>query len=378
MIQQINLTFNNHSAYIIFSVYNHIKMQLTLNYSWLKSLNSVCNVFSSGLIPGLPIISKVTLNYPYLLSASKPCILCRPILRQFNVSINNNSAKNKRYLDNVQSLFDIEEDESRPSKHETNYSFESSLNKRDYIRQEELLQNKLKANVFKVNQITNEDWEAIKRSILEMQGSINEENIDAIIMNSSSEFGLSLCKSYFKYLKSTEKRINRATYGSYLRAFYICSSSCSEHDLKQILQIYKELITVYPILDSYTAEKAILALCLTENWKEYDKLFNEIKKSYHPTGLVYSAIIKTSFKNSEVELGWQLMEEMMLNCGRVPDDIFMFWLQRNKENKDLTRVLDFFNKFNSMPSYELSGEIKTCFNQINTQGKGVFTTIVKG
>lgn len=355
------------------------KLQLTVHYCQTKLINSLNSSFISGLIP---VVSKVPQRSYSNFCRNKLYNLA--ISRQFYFQTNSFSAKKRQNFIsslpsrfNAKSLWDMEENETNSAEHKTDDKLELSHTKKKHLRQDNMLFNKLKEGSCKDQEITNEDWDAIRMSILEIPGTINEENIDAITMKSCAEISLSLCKSYFKYLKATNKRINRATYGNYLQAFHTFSSSCTDDDLKEILDVYNELVSVYPILDSHTAEKVVFAISLTKNWKTYDKLFRDIKQFYHPHGPVYSVVIKTAFRNGEIDLGWKLIEEMMVNCGRVSDDVFKCWLEAHKTNEDLVRVLNFLNKFNTMPSFQLCKTIMMTFNDINAQGKGTFTTILK-
>lgn len=225
------------------------------------------------------------------------------------------------------------------------------------------------------------DWNDIKNSTLEINGCINEENIDAIIIKKCCGMkSLQLGKSFFKYLKSSMHTINRATYGNYLRLFYDCSSECNETDLNEIYDIYEELQHIYQDLDSNTAEKVVLALSLTKHWKEYVKLFEVIEKIYFPTSIAYSAVVRAAFKNNERELGWSLMEEMQNRGINVPDDVFACILDTSKKStkdEELSNILEFMSKFNMKPSVNLSGIVKRTFEGISKDRRGTYTSVLR-
>lgn len=225
------------------------------------------------------------------------------------------------------------------------------------------------------------DWYDIKNSTLEINGCINEENIDAIVMKKCCGMkSLQLGKSFFKYLKSSMHTINRATYGNYLRLFYDCSSECNDADLNEIYDIYQELQHIYQDLDSNTAEKVVLALSITKHWKEYVKLFEVIEKIYFPTSIAYSSVVKAAFKNNERELGWSLMEEMQNRGINVPDDVFACILDTSKKStkdKELSNILEFMSKFNMKPSVNLSGIVKRTFEGISKNRRGTYTSVLR-
>ncbi|KAG8326651.1 hypothetical protein J6590_035745 [Homalodisca vitripennis] len=247
-------------------------------------------------------------------------------------------------------------------------------------KQEQFLQSKLEDEARTTRPLTTEDWNSTIYSVLEMPGTINKENIYAVTLNLCCELkSLTLGKSFFNYLRSNKIKINRATYGNYLRLFYVCSDDCTDEDLEEIETTYRELLHLYPLLDSYTAEKAVCALSITKNWREYEKLFKNIKLFYSPTPFVYSVVIKTAFKHGDLDLGWSILEEIYLNGQYVPDEVFIFWLERGGKNKNelLIKLLDFFEKFNIMPSLRMSKVLKENFENLGGLRKGTFVKISK-
>uniref|UniRef100_A0A1B6ES66 Mitochondrial ribonuclease P catalytic subunit n=1 Tax=Cuerna arida TaxID=1464854 RepID=A0A1B6ES66_9HEMI len=252
--------------------------------------------------------------------------------------------------------------------------------KKLHSKQEQFLRSKLEDEIRKASSLTTEDWNSIIHSVLEMPGTITKENIYAVILNVCSELkSLTLGKSFFNYLRLNKKQINRATYGNYLRLFHVCSDDCTDIDLEEIETTYRELLHLYPLLDSYTAEKAVCALSITKNWREYEELFKNIKLFYSPTQYVYSVVIKTAFKHRDLDLGWSLIEEMYLNGLYVPDEVFIFWLERGDKNKNevLIKLLDFLKKFNIMPSLSVSKVLKETFENLGGFRKGTFVQISK-
>uniref|UniRef100_A0A1B6LZA4 Mitochondrial ribonuclease P catalytic subunit n=1 Tax=Graphocephala atropunctata TaxID=36148 RepID=A0A1B6LZA4_9HEMI len=247
-------------------------------------------------------------------------------------------------------------------------------------KQEQFLISKLEAEIGNKGELTTEEWDTLIDSVLKMTGTINKGNINAIVLHVCSNLqSLTLGKSFFKYLRLAKLKINRATYGNYLRLFYVCSSDCKNEDLKEIDRTYRELLHLYPLLDSYTAEKAVCALSITKHWQEYERLFRDIKMFYNPTSLVYSVVIKTAFTNRNCDLGWSLMEEMQLNGNSVPDEVFSFWLELNRKNacEALMKVLKFMGKFNIKPSLHMSFALKAAFENLSESSRGTFTTISK-
>ncbi|XP_054264725.1 mitochondrial ribonuclease P catalytic subunit [Macrosteles quadrilineatus] len=249
----------------------------------------------------------------------------------------------------------------------------------EYYKQEDVLLSNLQSVRNNAADMSTQKWDALRNSLLKLSGKINAKNIDAVILNKCSDIqSLPLGKSYFKYLKSLNTPINRACYGSYLRLFHQCASDCSSDDLNEILIVYKELSEVYPLLDYSTAEKAVLGLCVTENWKEYEKLFVAIKQFYNPSVSTYKVVILTSFDKGDFEVGWKLMEEMQYQGCNVPDEVFLHWFQKvrfRRQNEDITRVLNFFNYFNVKPSDMVCKIIKDAFEEYNEKAIATFTKV---
>lgn len=276
------------------------------------------------------------------------------------------------------SKFEIKTEQNKPTRRtvEPTIGFKSFSDKQDEFINFELEQ------ACKQTNTVNIDWNDIKNSTVEINGCINEENIDAIIMKKCCAMkSFQLGKSFFKYLKSSmHTKINRATYGNYLKLFYDCSSECNEADLNEIYDIYEELQHIYQDLDSNTAEKVVLALSITKHWKEYVKLFEVIEKIYFPTSIAYSAVVRAAFKNNERKLGWSLMEEMQIRGINVPDDVFACILDTSKKStKDevLSNILEFMSKFNVKPSVNLSGIIKRTFEGISKDRRGTYTSVLR-
>lgn len=246
--------------------------------------------------------------------------------------------------------------------------------------QDELINSELDKALRQTDKI-NIDWDNLKKSILEIDGHINEENIDAIVMKKCCEMkSLQLGKQFFVFLKSSNTKINRATYGNYLRLFYDCSPECTEEDFKEIFNIYKEIQHLFNALDSNTAEKVVLALSITEHWKEYIKLFEIIEKIYFPTAATYSSVVKAAFKNGEFTLGWSLMEEMQIRGVHILDEVFVCILETNTKSsidEILAKILEFMSKFNIKPSVNLSGIVKRTFEGISKDRRGTYTSVLR-
>lgn len=275
----------------------------------------------------------------------------------------------------VRRLWDDEENVTEVETEVNTIQFDSFSHKAQSDKQEELLYNKLKLQLQNLKYTRNEDWDSIKITILDIPGFINKENIDAIILHHCCKFSFNLCKSFFTYLKSTQKQVNLAAYGNYLMSFYQWAPILTSNDLKEIFVVYKDLINNYPVLDTNTAQKTVFALCLTEHWKEYNKLFNNIRLIYPPSPSVYSVVIKTCFKNKEANLGWDLLEEMKSYSAVDTVEAFQCWLQYYKSDKDLLRLMEFLRKYNIKPSYELSKMIKSTYESAGISRKGTFSSI---
>lgn len=250
-----------------------------------------------------------------------------------------------------------------------------------YHQQELFLTQQLEFFLPKADQLTNQVWKETQTAVLGKPGMINEKNIDAITISKCSDLqSLSLGKSYFKFLRSERTKLNRAVYGNYLRLFYDCSNECNEEDCQEVINIYEELVQTFPVLDSYTTEKALLALSITKRWTEYSKLFKTIEMFYNPTSQVYCAVVKAAFKNKNFNLGWELLEEAQYRRIVVHDDVYLFWIYEVSDesvnmDEKLTKVMNFLKQFDIKPSVNLTEVIKESFEKSDPQRMGTFTAV---
>lgn len=160
------------------------------------------------------------------------------------------------------------------------------------------------------------DWQKIRKQVLEIGKPFTPVNMDYVIMSYCNvNNDLSLGKSYLNFLQSNNIDPNLATLGQYLKLYYgvnkFNTSNLNNDDEKCILSLYKNIKEKHKVLDSASAESALVALSLTKEWKTYLKLLDEIKLVGVPTDLCYSAIISTAFRNGDTQLAWKLLDEML-------------------------------------------------------------------
>ncbi|XP_069679547.1 mitochondrial ribonuclease P catalytic subunit isoform X2 [Periplaneta americana] len=169
------------------------------------------------------------------------------------------------------------------------------------------------------------EWDDVKNKVFTTNRSVKEYNIDAIIMGLCTKFTQrNVGLSYMNYLSSSNKKLNIATIKHFMKMCYHCRASGVDEQL--VLSMYEDLRSRCSVLDAYTAEGAILGLCLTKRWKEGLELLDMVKLTCSPGGLEYNALIKAAFDNNEPSLSFELLDEMLQLGRRVKPDVYHAWL----------------------------------------------------
>lgn len=143
---------------------------------------------------------------------------------------------------------------------------------------------------------------------------------------------------------------------------------------------YKDLSSRCPVFDSTTAENAILALSLTNQWRECLNVLEMHKFVCTPSGNVYSAIAKAAFKNNDEKQGWSLINEAIINNRQVLTKVYSEFLKLTLKDKKETvvkieRLLNFFCANDILPCKELTDEISEILHSFGYSEN--YTTIAK-
>lgn len=267
--------------------------------------------------------------------------------------------------------------------HEKDVSFNRGESEEDTssMRHTQIQENELRKVIQENRYLSFSEWDAIKDSVLSVGGAINEKNIDGFIMRSCVSLRSFACgKSYLKYINNNETyTFNLSVIKNFFWLCYVCRSSCTDGDLKDIDKIYDYVKTNYPILDANTAECIVMGLSITKHWRDYEKYFSFIKQTCTPNSHVYSAVVEAAFLNNDCDLGWKIMNEMMLNNKKPTDNVYYTFLQlTNKENihSRLETLFKFLSNYDLNLSKSLSIKVKEIFDGIRKQkAASAFTSI---
>jgi mitochondrial ribonuclease P protein 3 len=129
-----------------------------------------------------------------------------------------------------------------------------------------------------------------------------------------------------------------------------------------------------------TCENLILALCLTEDWKESFKYLDMIRLSCRPATLVYSAIVKAAFDHGDSSAGWQLMEQVV-NEEKYPRCLaYLAWIdfclrERSSCLENLNKMLQFVEAANIILSERVASRLEVVFQEFDYKcGRSTIST----
>lgn len=184
------------------------------------------------------------------------------------------------------------------------------------------------------------DWNDIHDFVLNHEENkeniYNKINIDGLIMKWCVQNNkTSYAESYIKYLRQSDKEINLATFGLYLRS--ICQSNLVKLEPEketEIIQMCTDVKNSHPVLDSITLEDIICALSLTHKWEDCIPLLEEVKLTKTISTRAYSFVISAAFLNNNEKLAWALANEL-LELDREP--LTMVYLSYLKSIKKLEK-----------------------------------------
>lgn len=175
--------------------------------------------------------------------------------------------------------------------------------------------------ITKGKRLSSSEWQAIKDQVYAKSRNVNCYNIDAIVIGICSRFTqLDMGLSYLEHLTVSGTKLNIATIAQVMRMCYLCRVKGIDEQL--VLSMYEDLRSRCPVLDAYTAENAILGLCLTKHWKLGLDLLDVTKLTCNPGGITYNALVKTAYDNSELNVSKQLINEMLKVGRHMKPEVF--------------------------------------------------------
>lgn len=184
------------------------------------------------------------------------------------------------------------------------------------------------------------EWEKVRSELLANERSVNESNLDGIIIgHCSKEQRLDIVKSYVKFMKEKSLSINDASIGKLLRLFYQNYKhqkiEISEEDEAEIIKFSNALIDKYPVLAGTLAENVISGLCLTKEWKRSFELLNHFRSAgSSPSGTALSCIITKALEEENHDIAWNLLHQMISEQIVPRSLIFLEFFQKLRGNED--------------------------------------------
>jgi hypothetical protein len=174
-------------------------------------------------------------------------------------------------------------------------------------------------------QLSSSEWGAVKDQVFARKKGVNCYNIDAIIIGLCGKFmQLDVGLSYLEHLSVSGKELNVATTAQVMKMCYSCRLKGIDEQL--ILSMYENLRSRCPVLDAYTAESAVLGLCLTRHWKVGLDLLDMAKLTCTAGGLEYNVLVKTAYDNNEPNISLRLINEMLQLGRSIRPEVFHAWL----------------------------------------------------
>ncbi|XP_053608447.1 mitochondrial ribonuclease P catalytic subunit [Plodia interpunctella] len=194
---------------------------------------------------------------------------------------------------------------------------------------------------------TVKDWASLKSDTLTIPGSINEKNIDAIILKvmvTSKKF--EAATSFAEYLKQPKKELTIGVKNGLLSLYYELAKirNLTEEEKKFILLSYNKLYTKYKVLDTITCERLLHALCAINEYKKADKVLRDIHLSGKPTHSAYSTLIAALFRNNKNTEAMKLIDESVNMNRPLRHDAYESWinyvLRKYKDKKSILKCLE--------------------------------------
>lgn len=187
----------------------------------------------------------------------------------------------------------------------------------------------------KIYQLEADKWTNFRQKLLQSTRRINENNIDAIIIDMCTHDGnLIIAKSYIEYLQNyCNVEVNDGAWGKLLRVYNSFYHQQGDHKISQELQ--NEIYTItdrirkkYTLLDGSLCENMIMGLVTTRQWREGLKLLEMAKITGKPTNLAYTELAIKAFLENDFDLGWSLCEGIVELQVQPKCEIFLTYLQK--------------------------------------------------
>lgn len=135
-------------------------------------------------------------------------------------------------------------------------------------------------------------------------------------------------KDYLRYIKDSGGSLNLGAIGKLMKFYYYfgLENKLSPVEISYIKDTCKELIKKYKVLDGTTGECCIIAISLTDDWREGLDLMEKVKIASTPGVVAYCSLAVAAFKNNEPEVGWNLINSMSVGIKSPYDYVYTSWI----------------------------------------------------
>ncbi|CAH0726933.1 unnamed protein product, partial [Brenthis ino] len=194
---------------------------------------------------------------------------------------------------------------------------------------------------------SNNAWNDLKSSVLNKPGSINQKNIDAVILKilvTTKKFDAAL--SFANHLRSSNEELSLGVINGLLHFYYEYAkeNALTENERDFILNSYKYLYDKYKILDYSTNEKLLHALCSINEWRKCMKMLDDFHLSGTPSHSAFSTLIGTLFRNNRKAEAFIIIDRSVNNRRPLQDYAYNEWikyiLRKYKDKKFLAKYLN--------------------------------------
>lgn len=194
---------------------------------------------------------------------------------------------------------------------------------------------------------SNNAWNDLKSCVLNMPGTINQKNIDAVILKilvATKKFDAAL--SFANHLKSSNEELSLGVINGLLNFYYEYAkeNALTENERDFILNSYKYLYDKYKILDYSTNEKLLHALCSINEWRKCMKMLDDSHLSGTPSHSAFSTLIGTLFRNNRKAEAFIVIDKSVNNRRPLQDYAYNEWIKyifrKYKDKKFLAKYLN--------------------------------------
>ncbi|RVE46968.1 hypothetical protein evm_008352 [Chilo suppressalis] len=191
------------------------------------------------------------------------------------------------------------------------------------------------------------DWPTVRSNTLQIPGSVNEKNLDAIFLKAminAKQFDAAL--SYVEYLKRINTEFNLGCTNSILFLFYEIGkiNELTTEQKSFILNSYESLYEKYKVLDSMTCDRLLHALCVIHEWKKALKVLDDLCLSSRPSHSSYSTLVATLFDNNKKGEALKLIERSICDSRPLQTIAYLAWinyiLKKYKQNQTKLKYLE--------------------------------------